>query len=155
MNDDAALVVIYDHGCAFCRAAARWIGRHSRPGRMRLEPIADVVTVRGLRLSRAVLEVEMHVVDADGHVERGFRAWRRIARDVAWLRPVWPLLWLPGVARIGGYVYGWVATHRAWISHVLRFDRCQEAARIPLVGTGNVSDQGRAPLRPKGDRRSP
>jgi predicted DCC family thiol-disulfide oxidoreductase YuxK len=131
MDDAAALVVIYDAGCAFCCATARWIQRRDRRRRLRLEPIADVVEVRGLRIPRAVLEVEMHVVDAGGRMERGFRAWRRIAREVPLLLPVWPLLWLPGVAPIGDRVYRWVAAHRTWLSHVLRFDACGPACSAP------------------------
>lgn len=134
MNDEPALVVIYDADCAFCRAAAGWIMRHSDDRKLLLEPITDVVVVRGARLARAVLDAEMHVVDADGHVERGFRAWRRIAREVTWLRPVWPFLWLPGVAPTGDRVYRWVAAHRAWLSRTLRLDRC-EADRSRTSGS--------------------
>jgi predicted DCC family thiol-disulfide oxidoreductase YuxK len=124
------LIVIYDAECAFCRAAARWLQRHDRRGRVQLEPIADVVDVRGRRLYRSALEEEMHVVDAGGRVHRGFRGWRRIAREVPVLRPVWPLLWVPGATLIGDPVYRWVADHRSWLSRLLRLGRrCPGCAR--------------------------
>jgi predicted DCC family thiol-disulfide oxidoreductase YuxK len=134
MSDGAALVVIYDDDCAICRAAAGWLERHDRHGRLRLEPIADVVAVRGLRLSRADLDVEMHVVDSNGHVERGFRAWRRVAREIPLARSIWPFLYLPGVAPIGALVYRWVAGHRVWLSRALRFDPCDASCARTEMG---------------------
>jgi predicted DCC family thiol-disulfide oxidoreductase YuxK len=73
----------------------------------------------------------MHVVDGTGRVARGFRAWRRIAREVPLLLPVWPFLWLPGVAPIGDRVYSWVAAHRQAISRRLGFDACCAACARP------------------------
>jgi predicted DCC family thiol-disulfide oxidoreductase YuxK len=119
---DSALVAIYDAGCGFCRAAARWLQRHDRRKRLWLEAIADVVDVRGHHFERADLDAEMHVVDRRGRVHRGFRAWRRIAREVPILVPLLPLLWLPGASVLGTAVYRWVSTHRSVISRRLGFE---------------------------------
>ena len=127
-DEKGALIVIYDSGCAFCTAAARWLERHDRRGRLLLEPIADAVDVRGLRLHRAALEEEMHVVDADGRIARGFRGWQRIAFEVPVLCPALPLLSLPGVTPIGDRVYRWVAAHRSWLSRALGLLRCRRCS---------------------------
>ena len=113
------LTVIHDADCAFCIASARWLQQHDSRLRLRFTPIADVVDVGGVRLRRADLEREMHVVDRRGRVHRGFRAWRRIARDVPTLRPLLPLLWLPGASLIGELAYRWVAAHRTTLSQRL------------------------------------
>jgi predicted DCC family thiol-disulfide oxidoreductase YuxK len=120
---DDAVVVIYDGDCAFCTAAARWLERRDHRRRLRLEPIADVVEAHGCRLQRDALEDEMHVVDPAGRVHSGFRGWRRIAREVPVLRPLWLLFWLPGARLIGDPVYRWVAGHRSWLSRLIGFRR--------------------------------
>jgi acetyl esterase len=120
---ESTLVVIYDASCAFCRTAARWLQRHDRWTRLRFEPIADVVETRGHQFGRAALDAEMHVVDGGGRVYRGFRAWRRIVRDVPILMPLLPLLWLPGASLVGDRVYHWVAAHRSKIGRSLGLER--------------------------------
>jgi predicted DCC family thiol-disulfide oxidoreductase YuxK len=127
MNDEAALLVIYDAECTFCCAAARWLERHDRRGRLRLAPISEMVSLRGAPIRRSVLEAEMHVVDAEGRIERGFRAWRRIARELPVLRPVRPMLSMPGADAMGERVYRWVAAHRIGLSRLLRCRACGEA----------------------------
>ena len=126
---DDAVTVIYDGECAFCTAAAGWLMRRDRRLRLRLEPIADVVEVHGRRLQRDALEEEMHVVDRRGRVHAGFRGWRRIAREVPVLRPLWPLLWLPGARLLGDPAYRWVAAHRSWLSRVLGIARRARCTR--------------------------
>ena len=116
-------VVIYDGDCALCRAAAAWLRRHDLLWRLDLRPISSVTEVRGHRFARDDLEREMHVVSRDNTVHRGFRAWRVIAREVPVLRPLHPLLWLPGIAFAGDRVYRWVAGHRVLISRRLGLDR--------------------------------
>jgi predicted DCC family thiol-disulfide oxidoreductase YuxK len=120
---ESTLLVIYDASCMFCRAAERWLRRHDRWTRLRFEPIADVVDTRGHHFGRAVLDAEMHVVDGGGRVYRGFRAWRRIVRDVPILMPLLPLLWLPGASLVGDRVYHWVAAHRSVIGRRLGLER--------------------------------
>ena len=134
-DTDSALVAIYDAGCAFCRAAARWVRRHDRRNRLRFESIADVVNVRGHEFGRVDLYAEMHVVDRGGRVHRGFRAWRRIAREVPILMPLLPLLWLPGASIVGDRVYRWVAAHRSMISRRLRLERRIGSCSTNVDGT--------------------
>jgi predicted DCC family thiol-disulfide oxidoreductase YuxK len=56
---------------------------------------------------------EMHVVDPDGRVTRGFIAFRTIAGVLPSLWALKPVLNLPGVSRLGRRVYRWVAKLRA------------------------------------------
>ena len=132
MSDIAStLVVIYDGDCGFCTATAAWVQRHDLHWRLDLRPIADVSEVRGHHFARDDLEREMHVVDAHGVVLRGFRAWRAIARELPVLRPLSPLLWLPGVRVVGDRVYAWVAGHRALISRWCGLDRDAACSASP------------------------
>ena len=135
-ESDLAVIVIYDGGCAFCTAAARWLERQDRRRRLRLVPIADVVDLRGHHFVRADLDREMHVVDGSGRVYRGFRSWRRIASEVPILMPTLPLLWVPGMSAVGGRVYGWIAGHRSFISRVFRFT--PRSAGCPADDTGTA-----------------
>jgi predicted DCC family thiol-disulfide oxidoreductase YuxK len=123
----ARLLAFYDGECGFCRRVVAWVHRHDRWSRIELLPIADTVTIRGHRLQREALDREMHVVDGRGRVQRGFAAWRRIARELPVLMPVLPFLWLPGANAVGSRVYRWVADRRMLISRRLRLDNCVDA----------------------------
>ena len=133
-EDDAALIAIYDGECGLCRGVAGWLRRHDRRQRLRFEPIADVVDVGGQRLHRAVLETEMHVVARSGRVYRGFRSWRRIAREVPILWPLLPLLWLPGAGLVGDRAYRWVAGHRTIVSRRLGLEHRMGSCEIDADG---------------------
>ena len=64
-------------------------------------------------LDPAKLTEQMHVLTPGGsRALAGFRAVRYIAGrlPVMWL--VWPLLFLPGMTRVGQKLYLWVARHR-------------------------------------------
>jgi predicted DCC family thiol-disulfide oxidoreductase YuxK len=114
------LTVLYDAGCGLCTASMRWAHRHDRRGRIDWRPIADAVEVRGHRFGRDALDREMHAVDEAGRVYRGFTAWRRIAREIPLLMPLWPLLWIPPVPVVGRHAYRWIAAHRRTLSCAVR-----------------------------------
>jgi predicted DCC family thiol-disulfide oxidoreductase YuxK len=59
------------------------------------------------------LIAEMHLLSADrGSVSSGFRAVRSIAGRIPLLWPLFPLLFLPGIARWGQRLYMWIARNR-------------------------------------------
>jgi len=116
---DRSLVAVYDAGCGFCTAAVDWVRRHDRRERVGFVPIDDTVIVHGCTLRRPAIDERMHAVDTQGHVHTGFAAWRRIARELPVLRPLRPLLAIPGVDKLGELAYTLVANNRTRISRRL------------------------------------
>jgi len=123
-ESDRPVVAIYDSDCGFCTAAVDWVRRHDRHDRVGFVPIAGEVTIRGRSFHRPQIDERMHAVDSQGRVHRGFKAWRRIARELPAVRPLWPLLMLPGASIIGERVYMLVANNRTRISRRLGM-RCR------------------------------
>jgi hypothetical protein len=54
----------------------------------------------------------MQLIEPGGRLTEGFASIRRLSLCVPWLWPVAPLCWLPGMARIGGPAYDWIAARR-------------------------------------------
>ena len=64
-------------------------------------------------LQPAKLLEEMHLLTADRkRVYSGFKAFRWIAGRIPLLWPLLPLMYLPGVSRLGQRIYLWVAKNR-------------------------------------------
>ena len=102
------LTAYLDDGCDLCVGAARRIARLDRHGRVRFRTLAD----GGGSFPPEDLQRELHVVDAEGTVFRGYDALVAIASRVgaiAWLSPV--LGWAP-MRRIGRRGYRFVARRR-------------------------------------------
>ncbi|GMV97699.1 MAG: DUF393 domain-containing protein [Phycisphaerae bacterium] len=107
--------LIYDGQCPLCRRSVRLIKRLDWRGRIRpldLHTQGEEIDRRAGGLSHEVLMEAMHLVTPAGRVFAGFLALRR----AAWvLPPTWlilPILYLPGVSRLGTAVYGRIARGR-------------------------------------------
>jgi predicted DCC family thiol-disulfide oxidoreductase YuxK len=120
---ESQLVVVYDGECAMCDSAKCWLEDRDERSRLQFQPITGTSEVRGHHFDRGELEEQMHVVDADGRVYRGFAAWKRLSAEVPGLRPATPFLHALGGTALGDRLYRWIATHRVGISHRLGFDR--------------------------------
>jgi predicted DCC family thiol-disulfide oxidoreductase YuxK len=108
-------VILFDGQCPFCRRSVALLKRLDWLGRFDYHDGRDGA---GIPAHTAALDVErltqeMHVLTPDRtRVLAGFRAVRWIAGRVPLLWPVWPLLFLPGMTRLGQKLYLWVARHR-------------------------------------------
>ena len=106
--------LLYDWGCGFCLASVARLLTLDVFGR--LEPI-DFHSVADLRaihpsLDRERCQSRMQCVEPYGRITEGFDAFRRISHRLILLWPLVPLLYLPGVRRLGVRVYDWVAARR-------------------------------------------
>lgn len=106
-----ATLVLFDGGCEFCKRSVALLKRIDWRHRLTFADARDPANVPpGVDASR--LMAEMHAISADGNIARGFKAFRRIARELPILWPIWPLLYLPGVPTVGQKLYFWVARNR-------------------------------------------
>jgi predicted DCC family thiol-disulfide oxidoreductase YuxK len=102
------LTAYLDDGCDLCVGTARRLARLDRHGRVRFRPLADGAEA----FPPQELLRELHVVDAEGQVFRGYDALVAIASRVdatAWVSPV--LGWAP-MRRLGRRCYRFVAGRR-------------------------------------------
>jgi predicted DCC family thiol-disulfide oxidoreductase YuxK len=105
----------FDGGCGLCRRTVAVLWHMDLLHRAELYDVVnewDRIEARFPQLDRAALLEDMHVVDEDGRVYKGFDAYR----SLAWVLPAtWvlvPILYLPPVRWLGWKVYRYVASHR-------------------------------------------
>ena len=112
--DQPAGRVLYDGACPKCRASMAFLSAGD-PDRV-LEPVdltaVDVASVHPSLTKEACLE-SMHLVHANGRVERGYDA---VMTALSWTPLFWPLSlarYLPGVSFVGRRVYNRIAASRS------------------------------------------
>ena len=108
-------VVYYDGECALCKTARRWLSR------LDFSRSVDWTAYQSLRqppLGHSWLDLEsaMWLDTGDGRPVAGFHAFRMLAFRLPPLTVLAPVLWLPGMARLGEWTYGWVARNRCRLS---------------------------------------
>ena len=125
-------LILYDGDCAFCVSSVRQLQRLDWRGRLAFgDARDDGVRLPEIELERALRR--MHVVTPAGQILDGFFAFRCLAGRLPALWPLWPLLWLPGVAPLGVRVYDLVARNRRV------FGVCEGGA----CGVGEPRESGR------------
>ncbi len=130
--------LVYDGQCSFCRAWVRllaaidWLGR-IRP--MDLHTQAVEVAARVPGLTRGQMMEAMRLITPRGEVYAGFLALRRVAGLLPMMWAALPLLYLPGMSRVGPAVYGWIARHRS------RSFRCSPAGVCRLQVSAKPRDE--------------
>lgn len=109
---------VYDGNCVLCNTTkhlitlldwlrrVEWVDLHDR----------DMVDARYPWLDYDRAMGEIHVIDGENDVYAGYYGVRRLLRDVPLGLPVWALLHLPGMERIGKRAYGYIARHRYQIN---------------------------------------
>ena len=108
-------VVLYDGECAMCRKTTSILKRLDWLHRLTFHNCRDVgdIPANTAHLDPHRMIEEMHVLTADrGHAYSGFRAVRWIAGRLPAMWPLYPLLFIPGMARLGQRIYLWIARNR-------------------------------------------
>jgi predicted DCC family thiol-disulfide oxidoreductase YuxK len=108
-------VVLYDGQCPLCQRSVKILKRLDWFKRLDCRDARDAgnwpETAVPFDMQR--LMEEMHVVTPDRkRVYHGFGAFRYMARSLPLVWPVLPLLYVPGVPRVGQWVYLKVAKNR-------------------------------------------
>lgn len=108
-------VILYDGDCALCRKTTSMLKRLDWFGRLAFHNCRDAAGIpsHSAHLDSARMIQEMHVLTPDRtRALSGFRAVRWIAGRVPLLWPLYPLLFIPGLPRLGQKLYLWVARNR-------------------------------------------
>jgi predicted DCC family thiol-disulfide oxidoreductase YuxK len=108
-------VILYDGDCPLCRKTSAVLKRFDWLRRLRFHNCRDTagIPANTAHLNADRMIQEMHVLTPDRkHALSGFRAVRWIAGRVPVMWPFYPLLFVPGMARLGQRLYLWVARNR-------------------------------------------
>jgi predicted DCC family thiol-disulfide oxidoreductase YuxK len=108
-------LVLYDGDCPLCRKTTSILRRLDWLHRLSFHNCRDSVGIpeNSAHLDPARMIREMHVLTPDRSVAHaGFRAVRWIAGRVPLLWLLYPLLFIPGMGRIGQRMYLWIARNR-------------------------------------------
>src|SRR5262245_29767977 len=108
-------LVLYDGLCPLCTRTVSILKRFDWLGRLHFHNCRDTaaIPVNSAHLEPARMIQEMHVLMPDRtKAYSGFRAARWIAGRIPLLWPVYPLLFIPGMPRLGQRLYLWIAKNR-------------------------------------------
>ncbi len=114
------LAALYDGKCLICRStcdAMRSLDWLRRIEFIDVHEAAWQDHYPKLALER--LMAEIHVIDETGRVFAGFAGSRRMLREVPLGAPLWLLLQLPGMERIGRRAYRFIARRRYRVNALL------------------------------------
>ena len=101
----------YDDACGLCAVLVRALRPVDLFGRVSWTPYSALKRPPQSRTWED-LDREACLENTDGRVHSGFDGIRRLALRLPPLLPLAPLLWLPGMGRLGPVLYRWVAKNR-------------------------------------------
>ncbi len=128
--------LIYDGECGICRRSVRWVQERDREERIELVPYQDpTVPERFPEIPRDDMERAMQLVARDGARWEGARALEEILAILPGWRVAAPLFRIPGVRRVAGWIYRWVATNRRHLG-------CGEHCPLSEVSSSSDSRRG-------------
>jgi predicted DCC family thiol-disulfide oxidoreductase YuxK len=104
--------VFFDADCAFCRDFARRFRRVLEARGFALAPLQAPRVQDLLALPAEQLLSEMRVLTAEGKQFGGADAVLFLCSKIWWVRPLWALAHVPGMPRLLGAAYRWVAAQR-------------------------------------------
>ena len=108
------LTALYDGNCVICQSTCASMRALDWRRRIEFVDLHESERWRGRYPELRVDELmgEIHVLDESGKLYSGFRASRRMIREVPLLLPFWLLLRIPGMESIGQRFYRFVASRR-------------------------------------------
>ena len=114
------LAALYDGKCVICRSTCDAIRALDWLKRIEFIDAHDAAWQdRYPKLALERLMAEIHVIDEAGTVFAGFAGSRRMLREVPLGAPLWLLLQLPGLERIGRRAYRFIARRRYRVNALL------------------------------------
>lgn len=125
----ARLVVLFDGWCGFCTRCVEWARARDPDGRVLALPNQTPGIRERFGLSKAQVDRELYAIARNRRVYRGAAA---AARVLCELGGPWPAvgraLELPGVRRLAGWSYRWVARHRGRFARLGSTPACARPA---------------------------
>lgn len=107
--------ILYDGDCPLCLKSLSWLKRFDWRHAFRFINVRNEAERQAVpvELQMDKLVAEMHVVTATGEkIFVGFRAIRRILWQLPPLCWLTPFLYIPGIPKLGQWVYLWIARNR-------------------------------------------
>jgi predicted DCC family thiol-disulfide oxidoreductase YuxK len=111
----AKAIVLYDGDCALCRKTTSILKRLDWLRQLKFHNCRDTagISANSAHLEPARMIAEMHLLTPDRKKAlSGFGAVRWIAGRVPLLWPLYPLLFIPGMPKLGQRIYLWIARNR-------------------------------------------
>ena len=115
MTTNRQAIVLFDGECPLCRKTTAILKRLDWLHQLRFHNCRDTagIPANTARLEPARMIAEMHVLTPNRKTAlSGFRAVRWIAGRVPPLWPLYPLLFIPGMPKMGQRIYLWIARNR-------------------------------------------
>ncbi len=108
------LTVIYDGQCAVCTQSRRFYSALDWFGRIEFLDLhqPETLSQRFPQVSYEAAMGQMHLIAPDGSILAGFPAVRHMMKVLPLTFPLWLLLNLPGMDRLGDRVYRFIARNR-------------------------------------------
>lgn len=128
------LVALFDGRCVICQQTRRTVSALDWRGRVQfLDLHAPTTTERYPHLDHAALMGEIHVIDHNDNLLAGFDGVRRMMRELPLLWPLWILLHLPLMPRVGVVVYRFIARRRYAINRLFGVELapCDDVCKLP------------------------
>lgn len=106
--------LFYDGECLFCLGSLRRLLVMDLLGEITPVNYHELEDLKAYHpdLDKEACHREIHWLDRNGRVYKGFFAFRRLAGRLPMLWPLLPALYLPGMGRLGPKAYRWVADNR-------------------------------------------
>ncbi len=119
------LTAFYDGNCLICRSSCETMRALDWGRRIEFVDLHDGGTWRRQYpdLRREQLMGEIHVLDGRGRLYSGFRATRRMLKEVPLGWPLWLLLQVPGMEVIGQRIYRGIAGRRYRLNKLVGYGR--------------------------------
>jgi len=108
-------LVLYDGECPLCRKTTGILKRFDWLHLLHFHNCRDTagIPANSAHLDPAHMIAEMHVLSPNRkQALSGFQAVRWIAGRIPLMWPVYPLLFIPGIPRLGQMIYLWIARNR-------------------------------------------
>ena len=115
LHPEHKAIILYDGACPLCQRSVAVLQRLDWMNALRYQDARDTAALPASQtpLEPQRLLEEMHLLAPDRkRVFAGFKAFRWIAGRIPLLWPLVPLMYLPGIPRLGQRLYLWVARNR-------------------------------------------
>ena len=103
--------IYYDGNCFLCRTSMKLVAMTDIVRRIKLVPFQDIThSINNLSLQQ--FNSEVHMVDSRDKYFSGFDVVRKLTTILIPFMPFAPLMWIPGVDKIGYRIYSFIANIR-------------------------------------------
>lgn len=122
------VIALYDGQCLVCKGTKRALLALDWRKRVQFVDLHDrsraALVAPGLEQTAALGQI--HAIDERGQIDAGFRAVRRLLRELPLGFPLWLLLHIPGMSLLGEQAYRFIARRRYILNRWLGARVCRD-----------------------------